>query len=284
MKRLIFVLILVSICTSSFAGMTDKITMDFRDTDVREILKIISVHAGFGMVSEKSVRGNLTISVKDVSAKAALDLVTKASGFAWEQIGNTVFVADEKKLSKREIKVINLKFLSAGEVAKILSISILGDLKLATNYDGNSIVLNGSRNAIDQAMLIVSAIDKPQRYVKASLKFAYGEKIIHEFHFSARVGAAIELTEHLKFDPIKVGEDKKHNVSALECGLRIREVASDGFLNVEMKMSMKRVDRSTDSETDRTFAGQFGAEKGQAVEVVKSSKNDPLKVIFTWEK
>lgn len=284
MKKLILILVLSCLCSTAFAGMAEKISMDFRDTDVRDIFKIVATRGGFGIAPEKSVRGNLTLSMKDVTVKEALDIITKASGFAWEKIGNTIVVADEKKLESRQIKVISLKFLPAPLVAKILSISIKADVKIATNEYGNSVVLNGSKEGIEQSMLIVGQIDKPIKFICASLKIVQGNKTIHRFDFSARVGELVDLKEHLKIDPIMVGEDKKHNISDLDCGLRFNGLSNDGHLDAELNMGMLRVERKSDIETSRKFAVQFQAEKGKSVEVFAATENDPIRVIFTWEK
>ncbi|MBU1107131.1 MAG: hypothetical protein KKB51_10720 [Candidatus Riflebacteria bacterium] len=263
--------------------MTDKISMDFKDADIREIFRIITKQAGFGVVIEKSVRGNMTLSLKDVSAKDAMDLVAESSGFAWIKRGNSILLTDEARLGK-EVKVINLKYISAEELAKILSMVITADIRVASSDDRASVIIKGGREAIDQAMLIVGRIDKPQKYVKASLKIVHGKTVFHKFDFSARVGESVELKEHLKLAPALVGDVKMSGLSALNCDIQIKGINGDGSLDAELKMGMTRIDAKSGRESNRKFMGQFQVTRGKTVEVVASSQNSPIEVLFTWEK
>lgn len=274
MKRFFFVLVMIGICSMASASLSDKISMDFRDADIRDICKIIAGRAGMGFVIEKSVRGMLTISVKDVSAKEALDLTTKAAGFAWVQTRGTIFVSDEKKLG-REVRVISLKHLSAEETAKILCMTIAADIKIATCNDSNSIVLNGCRESLDNAMQIVGQIDKPGRFIKASLKFVSGEKVLEKFDFTAKAGEAINFEERINLAAGK---------ATLNCDLRIRGLSSNGVLDADIKLVVKIADKKADSETLRKYTGQFLADKGKSCEVLNVSENGELRVLFTWEK
>jgi type II secretory pathway component HofQ len=133
--------------------------MDFRDTDVREIFKIITSKINMGLVVEKSVRGNTTLSIKEAKAKDALDLVSEASGYVWEKRGNNILVT-AKPLLSRKIKVIQLQNIDIEEAAMILSQTITGDIKVATCKHMNSLVISAGKEAMDEAMLIISLIDQ----------------------------------------------------------------------------------------------------------------------------
>ncbi len=160
MKKLLVLVFLASVCCNLFAGLEEKVSMDFRDTDVREIFKIIAGKVGMGIVIEKSVRGNMTLTIKDARAEEALDLVTEASGFNWQRRGNNIFVTS-RPARERKIKVIPLKHIGVNEAAKILSIAVAGDIKIASCEHIESVVLNGREDALEEAMLIIAQIDKP---------------------------------------------------------------------------------------------------------------------------
>ena len=44
----------------------DNITLDFRDTDIRQIIKVIAQQSGTNIIAEKSVRGQVTVKMSDV--------------------------------------------------------------------------------------------------------------------------------------------------------------------------------------------------------------------------
>ncbi len=283
MKKVIFLIVMLSICSMVSAGLNDKISMDFRDIDVREAFKLIAEKAGLGVATEKSVRGNINISLKDVTIREALDIVAQASGFAWIQMRGTILLTDERRLGN-EVKVISLKQIDAEEAAKILSISISGDIKIASSYHNNSVVLNGSRNAIDTAIQIISHIDRPGKYIKASIKIMNGDQLLEKFDFSAKAGEKIKFSEHLKFNPVKEGKKKKRSVVSLSCDLEIGGISSEGVLDAAIGLTVKKSDKASGNETVRKYTGQFQAEKGKTLPVLTSSQFDAIKVIFTWEK
>ncbi len=283
MKQVFFLLAMLSICSMVTADLNEKISMDFRDTDVREICKVLASRAGMGIITEKSVRGQLNISLKNLTVRQALDLVSDASGFTWVMKHGAVLLTDERKLG-RELKVINLKHISAEEVAKIISISVHSDLKIATCTDSNSVIVNGSRTAINDAMLIVGHIDKPGNYIKASLKFMNGAQVLEKIDFSVKAGENFKFSEHFKFKPVIEGKKKMFSVLAMNCELKIGSIASSGLLDASIILDLKKSDKTAGNESNASYSGQFQAEKGKTTQVLATSEFDSIKVIFTWVK
>ena len=78
----------------------DNITLDFRDTDIRQIIKVIAQQSGTNIIAEKSVRGSVTVKMSDVYYEEAMNLIAKTNGFAVRKIGNTWILATEKILAK----------------------------------------------------------------------------------------------------------------------------------------------------------------------------------------
>lgn len=283
MKQVILLLAMLSICSMVTADLNEKISMDFRDTDVREICKVIASRSGMGIITEKSVRGQLNISLKNLTVRQALDLVADASGFTWVQKHGTVLLTDERKLG-RELKVINLKNISAEEVARIISISVHSDLKIATCTDSNSVIINGSRTAISEAMLIVGHIDRPGNYIKASLKFMNGTQLLEKIDFSAKAGENIKFSEHFKFKPVNEGKKKVYSMLAMDCELKIGSISNSGLLDASINVDLKKSDKTVGNESNTSYSGQFQAEKGKTTQVLATSEFESIKVIFTWEK
>lgn len=159
MKRLAVVIFMMAFCSTVFADLSQKVSMDFRDTDIREIFKLITQKADMGIIVEKSVRGNMTLTIKNATAKEALDLVSEASGFSWEKRGDNVLVT-ARPLFVRKIRMIQLKHINFAEAAKILHHSLTGDIKVSPCEHLNGLVLNGTADAMAEAMLIISHIDR----------------------------------------------------------------------------------------------------------------------------
>lgn len=283
MKKILLGLLMAGICSVASAGLNDKISIDLRDTDIRDVCKLISSQAKIGIVTEKSVRGMVTISLREVSARDALDLVTQSNGFAWAQLNGAILVTDERRLG-RSVKVFNLKHASADEAARIISSSIAEDMKIAVCQENNSLVINGYRKGLDEAMQIIGHLDRPGKYVKASLKFICGDQVLQKYEFTARAGSEVRFSEQFKFAPVQDGKNRKFNMVSLDCALQVGGISGSGLLDGQASIKIKRIDKAENNEVVRDFVGQFRAEKGTPAEVLVATQNDPVKVLFTWEK
>ena len=282
MRKFLVFVFLMSFASLAFAGLQDKVTMDFRDTDLREICKILANKADMGIAVEKSVRGNITITIKNASIREALDLVAEASGFAWVQKGGNILISDARRLAGRSVKVISLKHINVNEAAKIVISSIVGDLRIATCQHTNSLILNGSAAAIEDSMQIIGHIDRPIPLVKGSLKLMAGEKLLEKFDFQAGSEESVKISQKCKEKAAAEGKKAKAQVEAINCEIIFSGISSAG-LDATVHLGVNQNDKVNGKEAARKFSGRFQAEKGKSVTVFATSDKEPLKVIFTWE-
>ena len=78
---------------------SQNVTLDFKDADIRNVLKIISYKSGVNIVTTPEVIGNITIRLVDVPWDKALDVILKTYGFAYEKQANIITVAPIEKLT-----------------------------------------------------------------------------------------------------------------------------------------------------------------------------------------
>ncbi|MDP2938779.1 MAG: type IV pilus secretin PilQ [Candidatus Omnitrophota bacterium] len=82
-----------------------NVTLDFRDADIRNVLRIISYKSGVNIVPGPDVTGLITIQLTDVPWEKALDVILKTYGYGYERQGNIITVSTFEKLSeKRKIE------------------------------------------------------------------------------------------------------------------------------------------------------------------------------------
>ena len=72
---------------------SQNVTLDFKEADIRNVLKIISYKSGVNIVTTPEVIGNITIRLVDVPWDKALDVILKTYGFAYEKQANIITVA-----------------------------------------------------------------------------------------------------------------------------------------------------------------------------------------------
>ncbi|RKY31103.1 MAG: hypothetical protein DRP74_05610 [Candidatus Omnitrophota bacterium] len=114
-------------------GVSDRVTLDFKEADIRNVLKIISYKAGVNIITTPEVMGNVTIRLVDVPWQDALDAIVKTYGYGYDKKGNIITVAPIEKLTalkRQEVElaqvqptlteVFKLKFIDAQDAKKAL--------------------------------------------------------------------------------------------------------------------------------------------------------------------
>lgn len=114
-------------------GEIANISLDFKDADIRNVLKVISLKSGINIVPGPEVTGLVSISLDNVLWTEALDAVVKTYGFGYVKKGSIVIVAPLAKLAEQqkleaefsqtqetETRVFHLKYLDASDVANTL--------------------------------------------------------------------------------------------------------------------------------------------------------------------
>jgi len=115
----------------------DKLSLNFQNIDVRAALQVIADFTNLNFVTSDSVKGNLTLRLKDVPWDQALDIIATAKNLAVRKSGNVVSVgpadevaAKEKALleagkSVQELEalvseLIQINYSKADDIAKLL--------------------------------------------------------------------------------------------------------------------------------------------------------------------
>ena len=105
---------------------SENVTLDFKEADIQNVLKIISYKSGVNIVSTPDVIGNVTIKLVDVPWETALDVLLKTYGFGYQRQGNIILVTKLENISKiqaeepLQTEIFSLKFLDAQDAQKIL--------------------------------------------------------------------------------------------------------------------------------------------------------------------
>lgn len=82
---------------------TTRITFDFKDADVRDVLRTIGVQCGINIVVDKDVQGKITVHLENVVVEEGLSMMLVANGFSLEKRENYYFVRKGEKERKKEI-------------------------------------------------------------------------------------------------------------------------------------------------------------------------------------
>ena len=80
-----------------------NVTMDFKDADINNVLRILSYKSGMNIVAGKDVTGLVTIRLTDVPWEKALDIILRTYGYVYEREGNIIRVATTANLENEEL-------------------------------------------------------------------------------------------------------------------------------------------------------------------------------------
>ncbi|MDQ7822107.1 MAG: secretin N-terminal domain-containing protein [Candidatus Eremiobacteraeota bacterium] len=146
------------------------VTMDFVNADLIYVLKILAKELNLNLVTDPSVSGAVTMTLKNVPATGALNLIIKMSGYDYKKVDSTLIVGDSKVLDKipsnimkvkkgdETTQVIPLENAKPGDVQGVLS-SNYPDAKIQPDSRLNALIVTADPNTIKQMKTLASQLD-----------------------------------------------------------------------------------------------------------------------------
>jgi len=115
----------------------EKLSLNFQNIEARAALQVLADFTGLNFVVADTVRGSLTLRLKDVPWDQALDLIVDAKGLAMRRKGNVVVVAPAAEVAAKEkagfeasksaleleplaTELIQINYAKAEEIANLL--------------------------------------------------------------------------------------------------------------------------------------------------------------------
>lgn len=148
------------------------INLNLRDTDVKQVLRMIADKAGKNIVFHDSVNGKITLDLVNVTLDKAFEYVMTISGLTYWQDGNSLIVASKSvasglSINKTQLKPIQIKYLDAIKVADFLNTNIFSinkpDISVnqvaISNPRTNQVLILGNENDIALAKKTIELID-----------------------------------------------------------------------------------------------------------------------------
>lgn len=100
-----------------------NISMDFRDADLKEVLKILSQQSGVSFIPAQDVKDRkLTLYLEDAPFEIALDAIMSSNNLIFQKVKDSnVFIVKELTASKEEVKLTKIYTLRYIQLKKISS-------------------------------------------------------------------------------------------------------------------------------------------------------------------
>lgn len=164
----------------------EKLSLNFQNIDVRAVLQLIGDFTGLNIVASDTVRGNLTLRLKNVPWDQALDIILKSKGLGMRRNGNVVLIAPSEELAAREkleleaqqqltdlaplrTEFFDVNYAKASEVAALLKaernslLSSRGNITIDERT--NTLMILDTAEKLDEIRRVLTRLDVPVRQV-----------------------------------------------------------------------------------------------------------------------
>ena len=171
------------------------VSLDLVNADLIYVLKILAKELGMNIVTDPTVQGSVTMTLKDVPASGALNIVVKMSGYDYKRVDNTIVVGDPKLLATIPSNIMNVKkgaeitqaipleHAKAADISSMVSASY-PDAKVQSDPRGTALIVSADPESMKAIRSFVSQLDYdvpapiPPRTEIVALKAAKGEEIL----------------------------------------------------------------------------------------------------------
>jgi len=160
----------------------EKITLDFQNADIHNVLRIIADVSGLNIVTSDEVKGTITIRLKNVPWDQALDVVLESKDLGKMAVGNVVRIAPAAKIKAAQDRllesrktqeqlepltthVIPVNFAKASDIATTIKgreVGLVSERGSITAEDRtNVLIVKDIKNNSDEIRAMVKKLDKP---------------------------------------------------------------------------------------------------------------------------
>lgn len=133
------------ISTAVIQSKSKNLSFYFQNIEVKSLLQLIAKSSGLNFIISDTVKGNVTLNLKDVTWQQALAVILKTQGLTSRQVGNVMYVSTIDEITTNETKLLQ----SADAMANILPLqTALVALKYATAKDIAEVLKGGGSNLL----------------------------------------------------------------------------------------------------------------------------------------
>lgn len=157
--------------TGASAG--GMVSVDFKDADIRQVLRIISLKSGVDIVAGADVEGLVTIKLTNVPWEQALTIILRTYGFTYAREGRVVRVMTLKALEEEALstQVFPLDYAKAKDVPDVLKEMLSDRGRVKFDERTNTIIVTDIPANLSQIEAVVARLDQrtPQVIIETKI-------------------------------------------------------------------------------------------------------------------
>src|SRR6266850_3045373 len=172
------------------ADVTDnrRMSLDVQGAEVETVLRSLSEFSGKNIVASKEVKGTVTLRLRNVPWRHALDIVLRAQGLGMIESGQTIVISNLDTLRKEEMdkraaeraqeellpmatRIIPISYANAQEMSKAVEKTLTKRGHIEVDARTNSLLVSDIDERLDKAESMIRSLDTrtPQVEIVARL-------------------------------------------------------------------------------------------------------------------
>lgn len=196
----------------------ERLSLNFQNIEVRAVLQLLADFTGLNLVTSDTVKGNITLRLKNVPWDQALDIIMKARGLDKRQAGNVIMIAPTEELAAREkleleaqkqihelaplvSESIQANYAKASELAALLKSqdnSLLSERgSISIDERTNKLLVKDTAENLAAIRRLVAELDVPVRQVLIESRI-----VLATDNFNRELGARFGVTDVENNDPL----------------------------------------------------------------------------------
>ena len=152
-------------------GQPGTVSVDFKDADIHQVLRALSLKSGVDIVAGPDVEGMITVKLTDVPWEQALDIILRTYGLTYERKANVIRVMTLAAVEQEVVttEVFPLSYAKAKEVLDILKEMLSERGKVKSDERTNTVIVSDSPSALFQLKQVVERLDRqtPQVHIES---------------------------------------------------------------------------------------------------------------------
>jgi len=152
----------------------DRISLNYKNGDLQNILRLIARVSGVNLVAGPDVRGSVTIELNDVHWEQALALVLSANGYTYVREGNVLRVISTDRVDAEPLSVaiVPINFAKSDEIVPIITPLLTPERgKVQSDPRVNALIITDIPAKLDQIQKVIQRLDQPTPQVLIEAKF-----------------------------------------------------------------------------------------------------------------
>lgn len=188
----------------SFAG--EKISLDFQDADINDILRLIAEVGKVNIIAGGDVQGKVTTRMVDVPWDQALDVILKINGLAQERSGNIIRVAPLAKFTQERqervqaqvtevqaeplvTRVVPINYAAVKDLQPNLTKLLSNRGTLFIDARTNTTIITDTQKRIEDVLALIEKLDRPTPQVMIEARIVESSR-----QFTRELGVQLGLS------------------------------------------------------------------------------------------